>query len=306
MSILAPDSPPQTTSYGQPSTLSASRNPAGQESNGTGESASPWAIWRTLRRHRHLIFQLTRREVLARYRGSYLGVLWSFLNPLAMLAVFSVVFGVIFQGKFTGHPSESPVDFALQLFAGLIIFNVIGECLARGPNLMLANTNYVTKVVFPLQILPVTVVLNALVNLLFSLVPLLVGILVFRGRLPWTLALWPLLLLPLLLLALGVTWLLSALGVFFRDFNELVGPLSQVLVYASAIFYPIERVPAGLQPILRLNPLAFLAEQSRNLTIWGIPPRWEGYGVVLGASLLFATAAYAVFTRVKHTFADVL
>lgn len=277
-----------------------------EASVGTGGSASPLAIVRALRQHRHLIGQLTRREVLARYRGSYLGVLWSVLNPLAMLAVFSVVFGLIFQGRFTGHASESPVDFALQLFAGLVIFNVFAECLMRGPNLMLANTNLVTKVVFPLEILPVTVVLNSLVNLLFGLVPLLLGILVFRGYLPWTIVLWPLLLGPIFLLALGVTWLFSALGVFFRDLNELVGPLSQVLVYASAIFYPIERVPAGLQPILRLNPLAFLAEQSRNLAVWGLMLDWAGYGIVLGASVLFATASYAAFTRVKHAFADVL
>lgn len=300
--LLSPAEPPATSAapVAPVAVRSAERGPM------EGHSASPFAILANLRQHRHLLAQLTRREVQARYRGSYLGVLWSFLNPLFMLAVFSVVFGLIFQGRFTGHANESPVDFALQLFAGLIIFNVFAECMQRAPNLMLSNSNYVTKVVFPLEILPVTVVLNSLVNMLFGLAPLLVGIFIFRGHLPWTLLLWPLLMVPIFLLALGLTWLMSALGVFFRDLNELVGPLTQVLVYASAIFYPIERVPAAIQPILRLNPLAFLAAQSRDLAVWGTLPDWTGFGVVCGVSLLFATAAYAAFTRVKHAFADVL
>lgn len=272
-------------------------------------SAMPWNVLGALLKHRHLTGQLTRRDVLARYRGSYLGILWSVLNPLFMLAIFATVFGLIFQGKFTGHPSESSVDFALQLFAGLIVFNVFAECLARSPTLMLLNTNYVTKVVFPLEILPVTVVLNALVNLLFSAVPLLLGIWIFRGHVPATFALWPMLLLPLCLFALGTVWLVSALGVFFRDLAELVGPLSLVLVYASAIFYPIEAVRTKapyLEPVLRLNPLAYLAGESRNLAVWGGAPDWPSYGITLAVSLAFACAGYAVFTRMKPAFADVL
>ena len=269
----------------------------------------PWNVFGALLKHRHLIGQLTRRDVLARYRGSYLGVLWSVLNPLFMLAIFATVFGVLFEGKYTGHPSETRMDFALQLFAGLTIFNVFAECLARAPSLMLLNTNYVTKVVFPLEILPVTVALNALVNLLFSTVPLVFGVWFFRGHVPATLLLWPMLLLPLLLLSLGMVWTLSALGVFFRDLAELVGPLSLVLVYASAIFYPIAAVQAKapyLVPFIRLNPLAYLAGESRNLAVWGEAPDWHGYGVTLGISLVLACCGYALFTRMKPAFADVL
>lgn len=292
-----------------PSSPLRSPSPALRGAATAAPSALPWNIVRALARHRHLIGQLTRRDVLARYRGSYLGILWSVLNPLFMLAIFATVFGLIFQGKFTGHPSESPVDFALQLFAGLIVFNVFAECLGRAPSLMLLNGNYVTKVVFPLEILPVTVVLNALVNLLFSVVPLVLAVAVFRHHLPATLALWPLLLVPLCLFSLGTAWLLSALGVFFRDLSELVGPLSLVIMYASAIFYPVEAVRAKvpwLEPVLRLNPLAYLATESRNLAIWGEGPDWPGYGIILGVSLLFACLGYALFTRMKGTFADVL
>lgn len=272
-------------------------------------SALPWNIARDLFQHRHLIGQLTRRDVLARYRGSYLGILWSVLNPLFMLAIFATVFGLIFQGKFTGHTAESPVDFALQLFAGLIIFNVFAECLGRAPTLMLMNTNYVTKVVFPLEILPVTVVFNALVNLVFSAVPLVLGVWIFRGHVPATMALWPLLLLPLCLLGLGTIWLVSALGVFFRDLAEIVGPLSLVLIYASAVFYPIEAVQGRapyLVPFLRFNPLTYLTATSRNLAVWGEMPDPAGYAIILGVSLAVACAGYALFTRMKPAFADVL
>lgn len=298
------DSPPSTVFPALDVHEAVTVHAAGGLANRGG--GSPVAAVRSIWRNRHLIAQLTRRDVLSRYRGSYLGVLWSVLSPLAMLSIFAVVFGVILEGRFTGHPSESRVDFALQLFAGLSVFNAIAECLIRSPSLMLMNTNYVTKVVFPVEILPVVVVLNAFVNLLFALVPLLLGIWIFRGYVPVTALLWPLLAIPTALLSLGLTWFLSALGVFFRDLAELMGPLTQVLIFSSAIFYPIERVPAAIQPALRLNPLAFLAEQSRNLLVWGVPLNWGNYAVVLAVGFVFAAVGYAVFNRVKHAFADVL
>ncbi|MBV9127755.1 MAG: ABC transporter permease [Verrucomicrobia bacterium] len=268
---------------------------------------SPFSAVRTLVRHRHLLEQLTRREVLTRYRGSFLGVLWSVLNPLFMLALFFAVFGLIFRAKFTGHANEGPGDFALQLFAGLLVFNVFAECVTRAPSLMLLNTNYVTKVVFPLEILPATIVLNALVNLLVGAVPLLAGVWYLHGALPATVLLWPLLLLPIALLALGLTWLFAALGVFFRDLTELVAPLTQLLMYASAIFYSVEKAPPALQPILRINPLAFLTEQSRNLAVWGDAGLdWHGYGIFTLVGALLATLGYGIFQRLKHAFADVL
>lgn len=300
-STLAPERPAAAAAPAVPVVVHTAHSAAQRE------PFSPLAIGRNLVRHRHLIGQLTRREVLARYRGSFLGVIWSVLNPLFMLAIFAVVFGVIFRAKFTGHPNEGPGDFALQLFAGLLMFNVFAECISRAPNLMLLNTNYVTKVVFPLEILPVTVVLNALINLLLGVVPLLLGVWWLHGYLPATLVLWPLLLVPTFLLALGVTWLFSALGVFFRDLNELVGPLTQVLMYASALFYSVEKAPPALQAFLRLNPLAFFSEQSRNLAVWGDRGLdWQGYGVFTLVGLVFASTGYGVFLRLKHAFADVV
>jgi lipopolysaccharide transport system permease protein len=270
-------------------------------------NTGPISLASNLYRFRHLIFQLTRRDVLGRYRGSHLGMIWSFLNPLLLLGIFTFVFKFIFRAKFTGHPSEGPADFALMLFAGLIIFNMVAECIARAPTLVLLNANYVTKIVFPLEILPVTVVLASLAHLLISLAPLLLGVLLLRDEgIPLTVVYWPLLLAPIICWSLGATWLLSALGVFLRDLNSIMLAVTTILMYASAVFYPIDRVPLEYQGIVRLNPLAFFSEESRNLTVWGAPLDWVGYGWSLLGGLIFMQMGYTAFMRTKHAFADVI
>ncbi len=270
------------------------------------DNAGPLRLVTDFFRYRHLISQLTRRDALGRYRGSYLGVLWSFLNPLFLLLIFTVVFKLIFKGKFTGRADETPADFALQLFAGLIVFNVFAECISRAPTLIVTNANYVTKVVFPLQILPVTVVLSSLFHLFISLLPLSVAMLLYHGHIPLMAWQWPLLLLPMIFFALGVTWIMAALGTFLRDLNQIALALTNLLMYASAVFYPIYRVPESVAPFVRLNPVAFLCEESRNIFVWGETLNWSGYGWVTLAGFAFMLIGYAVFLRVKHAFADVL
>ena len=269
--------------------------------------AGPLELIRCLARNRRLIGQFTRRDLLGRYRGSYLGMLWSFLNPLLLLAIFTVVFGVIFKGKLLEHRAEGPADFALAMFAGLIVFNYFSECITRAPNLIMMNTNYVTKIVFPLEILPVTTVLASLVHTLVSLIPLWIGVLLLDGHLPRTILVWPVLLLPLCAFNLGIVWLVSALGVFLRDLNEIVVAVVQILLYASAIFYPITTDKLGdFYPIVRYNPVAFLVEQSRLLAVYGDSINWPGYGWTTLVSLVFMLGGYTVFMRVKHVFADVI
>ena len=269
--------------------------------------ADPVELVRGLILNRHLIYQFTRRDLLGRYRGSYLGVFWSFLNPLLLLAIFTVVFGVIFKGRLLEHRAEGPADFALAMFAGLIVFNTFSECITRAPNLIMLNANYVTKIVFPLEILPVTTVLASLVHMFISLFPLWIGVLLLDRHLPWTAALWPVLLVPLCAFNLGLVWLLSALGVFLRDLNEIVIALVQILLYASAIFYPINPDRLGtFYPLVRYNPVAFLVEQSRVLAVYGDSLNGQGYVWATGASLLFLLGGYMVFMRAKHAFADVI
>ena len=268
----------------------------------------------TLRRHRFLIAQLTRREVVGRYRGSHLGIFWSFVNPVLLLCIYTFVFKYIFNAKMTpGHREEGWADYALFLFAALIIFNLFAECLGRAPNLILFNANYVTKVVFPLELLPLTVVLGSLVHLLISFLPLCLGAWVTRGgHLHATVAYWPLLLVPVTFWALAITWVVSALGAFLRDLNEVMLAITQILMYASAVFYSLAaltmnpNVPPQLRTLIKLNPLAYLSEQSRALVVWGVPMDWRNYGYMTLAGFVAMILGYKLFMSVKQAFADVI
>ena len=212
-----------------------------------------------------------------------------------------------------GHREEGWADFALCLFCALIIFNVIAECLGRAPNLILLNANYVTKVVFPLELLPLTVVLGSLVHLLISFVPLCLAAFITRdGHLHAAVLYWPLLLVPITFWALAFTWVVSALGAFLRDLNEIMLALTQIIMYASAVFYSLagldqnKNVPDLLRTAIRFNPLVFFSEQSRNLVAWGMPMDWRTYGwvTVTGAVAMFI--GYKLFMSVKQAFADVI
>lgn len=276
--------------------------------------ARPLGLFGTLRRHRFLIAQLTRREVIGRYRGSHLGIFWSFINPVLLLCIYTFVFKYVFNAKMTpGHPEEGWADFALFLFAALIVFNLFAECLGRAPNLILLNSNYVTKVVFPLELLPLTVVLGSLVHLLISFVPLCLGAFISRdGHLHQAVVLWPLLLVPITFWALAITWIVAALGAFLRDLNEVMLALTQILMYASAVFYSLagldqnKNVPDIVRTVIRLNPLVFFSEQSRNLVVWGMPMNWEAFGWVTLSGLVAMTMGYKLFMGVKQAFADVI
>jgi lipopolysaccharide transport system permease protein len=261
---------------------------------------------RNLWGYRDLLRQFTRREVLGRYKGSYLGILWSFLTPFLMLAVYTFVFSVVFGARWGNSSSESRVEFALTLFCGLIAFNVFSECISRAPELIVDNPNYVKKVVFPLEILPVSVLGAALIHSLISLVILITGILVFMGTVSWTLAYLPLAYLTLVGLCLGLGWFLAALGVFIRDIGYMVGIVVQVLFFVTPIFFPISAVPPFFQPILLLNPLSAVVENFRRVIIWGQPPDWPWWGVATAVSTLVMVAGYTWFMKLKRAFADVV
>ena len=266
----------------------------------------PWVIARHLFKHGPLILQFVKRDVLSRYRGSYLGMFWSLLRPLSTLAVYTIVFGYIFESKLGNGPTESKLDFTITLFCGLILFEFIAECLSRAPTLILANSNYVTKVVFPLEILPVSVTGAALVQMFFSFMPLFVIMFLFGGGIPLT-ALWlPVVLVPLLLLTLGICWFLASFGVFIRDINSTMPVVLQILMFASAIFYSINRVPPHVRRYLLLNPIAGIINQVRGVVLWGVLPDWSHYLALLAFGLVMLVSGYAFFMRTKGAFADVM
>ncbi|MDT8421807.1 MAG: ABC transporter permease [Desulfuromonadales bacterium] len=261
--------------------------------------ASPW-------RHRDLVRVLVKREVLGRYRGSVLGILWSFFNPVFMLAVYTFVFSVVFRARWSEAGDESRAKFALILFAGLLIFNLFAECLNRAPTLILNNVNFVKKIVFPLEILPWVAFGTALFHALISFGVWLLFSLAVIGP-PMLTVLWlPLLLLPLLLLTLGLSWLLAALGVFLRDVAQMVGIVTTTLMFLSPIFYPLAAIPERYQPLILCNPLTLIIEQARGVLIFDTPPVWSGWTVLTVVAALVAWLGFALFQKTRKGFADVL
>lgn len=260
--------------------------------------ASPW-------RHRFLLGSLTKREILGRYRGSVLGLLWSLFNPLFMLAVYTFVFSVVFQARW-GEGSDSKLEFALILFAGLIVFNLFAECFNRAPGLITSQVNYVKKVIFPLEILPYVMLGSALFHTLISLLVWLAAYALFFGVPPLTIVLVPLVLVPLGLLTLGLSWGLAALGVYLRDVGQLVGILTSVFLFMSPIFYPITALPEAYQPWLSLNPLVPAIEALRDLLFWGRLPAWGPLALYWLVTALVAWIGFYGFQRARGGFADVL
>ncbi|PSJ18812.1 ABC transporter permease [Nitrosomonas supralitoralis] len=268
-------------------------------------SISLFTLVNTLKTHRSLIYSLVKREVIGRYRGSIMGILWSFFNPVLMLIVYTFVFSVVFKARWAGG-TDSRTEFALVLFAGLMIYNLFSECINRSPGLILGNANYVKKVVFPLEILPIVALGSALFHFLISFLVWLIFYLIFFGLPQATLLLFPLLLIPFLLLTLGFSWFLAALGVFLRDVGQIVGVMMTALLFLSPIFYPITALPAEYHLLLQINPLTFVIEQARDVMIWGKGMNWQGWILYWILAVLTAWMGFAWFQKTRKGFANVL
>lgn len=267
--------------------------------------ASLPALVQSLWRNRELIAQMSKREVLGRYSGSMIGLAWSVLNPLLMLVVYTFVFSVVFKARWGGG-DESKTQFALVLFAGLIVHALLSEVLMRAPTLVMSNVNYVKKVVFPLEILPVISLAGALFHCFVSVLVLFAACVFFTGGLHWTLIFLPVVLLPLVILALGLAWVLASLGVFVRDIGQMIGLLMTVLLFMSPVFFPVTALPVEFQPWMMANPLTFIIEQTRQVVIWGGLPDWKGWAIYMALSVAVAWAGFFCFQRTRKGFADVL
>jgi lipopolysaccharide transport system permease protein len=255
---------------------------------------------------RGLIVQLTRREIAGRYRGTYLGIFWSLINPLIMLAVYTLVFGGIFNGRFTHNGTETAADFALGLFCGMNLFNFFVEVVQKSPGMILSNPNFVKKVVFPLEILPVVAVLAALFHLAIATIPLIAGLLIAHGSVPWGMLLLAPIVIPLILATLGLSWLLAALGVFIRDLQAAVTPAVTILMFLSCIFYPLSAVPQSLRPFIQLNPMADLIQSARDAIMLNVIPDWKIWIGLLGSGVILFVVGLWIFRSFRGAFADTI
>lgn len=267
---------------------------------------------RTLYVHRDLVWQMARREVVGRYKGSVLGLLWSFFYPLMTLAAYTFAFSYVFKVSPRGAATTQAdvTDFAMYAFSGLVLFTLFTEVVTRAPNFILQNANYVKKVVFPLEIFPYVYLLASLIHAAISILVLVSAIVALQHALPWTAIMAPLALVPLMLVILGAAWLLSALGVYLRDVAQTIGVVAMMLMYLSPVFYTIDLIESPvLRTVIRLNPLTIPLEMFRwalNQPHGAALPEWPwltGYAV---ASVLIAWAGFFFFQRTKRGFADVL
>lgn len=263
---------------------------------------NPLRIMTGLWRQRYLLGQLVKRDVLLRYRGAYFGVLWIFLNPLIMLGIFTFVFGLIFQARWPVQ--EGGLPFALNLYCGLIAFNLFAETVSRSPGAVRGYPSYVKKIIFPVEILPVVPLGSALTHGLFNALLLAVA-LAWTGHLNASGLLFPLLLLPLVLAGLGLAWFLAAWGVFIKDMSQIVPVFVQMLLFLSPVFYPSQAVPEMLRPFYTHNPLGSVIEALRA-AIAGLPVDWAAWGSALAVSLAVFVLGHAFFHHSRDEFADAL
>lgn len=250
----------------------------------------------------YLLGQLVKRDVLLRYRGAYFGLLWVFLNPLLMLGIFVFVFGYVFQPRWPAQYSELP--FAINLYCGLIAFGIFGETVSRSPGAVRSQPNYVKKVIFPVEILPVVPLGAALVQGAFNFL-ILVAALLWTGHFSAQVILYPLLLLPLLLFALGASWFLAAWGVFIKDMTQIVPLFVQMLFFLSPVLYTASMAPEPVRPFYEFNPLGAVIEACRA-AVSGSAIEWTSWGIALAAGMTVALLGRAFFQHSRDEFADVL
>jgi len=263
-----------------------------------------FTFFRHIAGKRFVFFELVSREVAGRYSGSSLGILWSFVTPVLMLGVYTIAFRQILGMRWPD--ADNGADFSLMIFSGMIVHTLFAECLLRSPSVIIANSNLVKRVVFPLALLPCVVVASAVFNAVLSLIAMLIFIAISRGSIPWTVFFIPVLFIPYLVLLCGISWLLASLGVFFRDISQLMGTLSTILMFLSPVFYPISSLHEPYRSLVSYNPLTFVIEQLRDLLLHQHSLDWTGLAAywVMATAILFM--GYWWFQKTRDGFADVL
>jgi lipopolysaccharide transport system permease protein len=251
-----------------------------------------------------LIFSLAKRELLARYKGSALGIVWALLTPVVMIAIFTFIFAGIFGARFGA--SQSHWDYALYLFCGLLPWTMFQETLQQSASTIVAHANLVKRVVFPLETLPVAQAFSSLGNQLFASIALLIATLVIQQQLHLT-ALWfPVLVIPQLLFTLGAAWLIASLGVFLRDIAQGITLLLMAWMYLTPIIYPESIVPARFRVFINLNPFTSLVRSYRRIFLEGAAPDWSGLAYFTGFAIVSFLVGYWWFARTRKNFADVI
>jgi lipopolysaccharide transport system permease protein len=255
---------------------------------------------------KYLTWQFAKREVLGRYRGSLAGLLWSFFTPLLLLIVYTFVFSYVFKARWGTSSYGNHTEFAINLFAGMIVYNFFSEVVTRSPSLIISQVNYVKKIVFPLEIFSLATVFSAIFHLLISLFVFLLFAIFITHSLHWTVLLFPLTVLPVIFLTLGISWMLSTIGVIARDMNYIINLIMTVCMFFSPLFYPVSMLPAKIQHFIFLNPIALGIEQARQVLVDGVLPAWQPWIIYFVVSFAIMVLGYLFFRTARREFSDVI
>lgn len=275
-------------------------------SNFVTKSAHPLNLIKSIIGNRDLIYSLIKRDIFSRYQGSTMGFMWSLINPIVMLLVYTFVFSFVFKARWPGSATGSKTEFALVLFAGLLVYNMFAECMNRSPTLILSNANYVKKVIFPLEIMPIVTLGAALFHMIMSFIVWVIFCFIFFGVPPLTIFLFPITIIPLLLFSIGLSLFLSSLGVYIRDIGQIIVLITTILMFMSPIFYPISALPEEFRVFMELNPLTFIIEQVRAVIINGETIQWGPWIMWTIISTLVLFLGFAWFQKTRRGFSDVI
>lgn len=259
----------------------------------------------SLIKNKHLLINLVARDFIGRYKGSIIGLAWTFFSPLIMLTIYTFVFSVAFKAKW-GQGDENKATFAIMLFSGMIIHGFFSECINRAPSLIVGYPSYVKKIVFPLEILPIMALLSALLHFAVSFVVLILfcmmcGVTVHKGIL-----LVPVIIFPLVLIVIGLTWILSSLGVYLRDLQQMMGMFSTVALFLAPVFYPVNSLPQVYRTLITLNPITLPIHQMRDAILFDISLRWDLWCLSLAEGVFVFIVGYWWFQKTKKGFADAI
>jgi homopolymeric O-antigen transport system permease protein len=264
-------------------------------------------IWRPLwqlPQHGELIFSFAKRDLLSRFKGSVLGIVWAVITPIVMIAIFTFIFAGIFGARF--GPSSSTWDYAVYLFCGVVPWTMFQEAIQRSSTIIINHSNLVKRVVFPLETLPVAQAFSALANQLFATIALLLGVIVIQHQFHVTSVWLPVLLIPQLLITIGASWLIASLGVFLRDIAQGVSLVLMAWMYLTPIIYPESIVPERFRGWINWNPFTALIRCYRRIFLEGLAPDWSGLGYFSAVAIVVFIFGYWWFARTRKNFADVL
>ncbi|ENO8808637.1 sugar ABC transporter permease [Photobacterium damselae] len=256
--------------------------------------------------NKELVKQSIKRDFFSRYQGSLFGVIWAFLMPLFLLAVYTFVFSVIFKAKWGVGEGQSKLDFALILFIGMIIYNFFAEVLTRSPGVIIGNVNFVKKVVYPLETIPLMVVGTAFLNMVISFIVWELAFLFIKQSINYTFIYIPILIIPLVFMMLGLSLFLSSLGTYIRDISQIAGVLVTVFMFLSPIFFSIDTVPHQFRIFMQINPLTFFIEEARNILFFEQKPDFTYLLIYYPISIVALKLGFIFFQKTRSGFSDVI